>query len=83
MRPLASFAYDLLANVPIQTAYFDTDPSLNTSAIAAETPPFSWANSTMVNDKWGHPMKDYPGTDTFSQRWIVPLGTVAAHWESF
>jgi len=82
MRPLASFAYDLLANVPIQTAYFDTDPSLNTSAIAAETTPFSWSNSTMVNDKWGHPMKDYPDTKTFSQRWIVPLGTVASHWSS-
>jgi hypothetical protein len=80
LQPLDSFAYDLLANVPIQTAYFDTDPSLNTSAIAAETTPFSWSNSTIVNDRWDDPMVDYPGTDIFSQRWIVPLGNVASHW---
>lgn len=82
MKPLAGFAYDLLSTVvPIQTAYFDVDPDNNTSAIAAETTPFTWAASTMVNDKWSDPMEDYSDTSIFSQRWIVPLGGTASHWD--
>jgi hypothetical protein len=80
LTPLVSFANDLLAFVPIQTAYFDTDPDNNSSAIAAETMPFSWAGSTMENDEWANAMSDYPGTNLFSQRWIIPLGTLASHW---
>jgi hypothetical protein len=71
LEPLAPFASDLLSGVPIQTAYFDTDPDDNTSAIAAETTPFDWKTSTMANDRWNAPMKDYPNTKIFSQRWII------------
>ncbi len=80
MEPLASFAYDLLAKVPIQQAYFDTDPDNNTSAIAAEKSPFpGWAASVMENDRWRDPMEDNEDACTFTQRWIVPAGWVASH----
>lgn len=81
LQPLAGFAYDLKSGVPIQTAYFDVDPDNNTSAIASETSPFNWANSIMATDRWGNPGPDYSDTSIFSQRWIVPLGTVASHWD--
>ncbi len=82
MQPLASFAYDLMDSVPIQTAYFDTDPDWNTSAIAAEKFPFEgWANSTMVNDKWDDAVDDYEDTSIFTQRWIVSLGIISSHWD--
>jgi hypothetical protein len=82
MQPLASFAYDLMDSVPIQTAYFDTDPDWNTSAIAAEKFPFEgWANSTMVNDKWDAAVDDYEDTSIFTQRWIVSLGIISSHWD--
>jgi hypothetical protein len=55
LKPLSQFAADLMTGVPVQTVYFDVDPDNNSSAIAAETSPFSWANSTMANDKWTNP----------------------------
>lgn len=81
LQPLAGFAYDLKSGVPIQTAYFDVDPDNNSSAIASETSPFVWADSIMETDRWGHPGSDYSDTSIFSQRWIVPLGTVASYWD--
>jgi hypothetical protein len=78
LEPLDGFAADLLAGVPIQTAYFDTDPALNTSAIAAEDSPFTWAASTMANDRWDDALADVDDATLFSQRWIVPWG-VAQH----
>ena len=90
LKPLGSFANDLLAGVPVQSAYFDVDPDHNTSAIAAEKPAsfwskvtgqFDWADSTMVNDQWSKAMADNAGTDTFSMRWIVPYGGVASDWK--
>jgi hypothetical protein len=80
LKPLGTFASDLLNNVPIQCAYFDTDPNDNTSAIAAEQYPFTgWAASTMTNDKWRNPMGDNEDACVFTQRWIVPLGVEAYH----
>jgi hypothetical protein len=81
LQPLSGFAYDLKSGVPIQTAYFDVDPDNNTSAIASETSPFNWATSIMATDRWGNPGPDYSDTSIFSQRWIVPMGTVASHWD--
>lgn len=89
LQPLAGFAHDLMTGVPVQAAYFDVDPDRNTSAIAAEKPlsiwakimgQFDWSDSTMVNDKWTKPMPDNAGTNTFSMRWIVPVGTTASEW---
>lgn len=80
LEPLAPFANDLLAGVPIQTAYFDVDPANNSSAIAAEKQPFTWATSTMANDRWSSPMADYPNAKTFSERWILPYGKTAQAW---
>jgi hypothetical protein len=80
LKPLGGFASDLLNKVPIQCAYFDTDPIYNTSAIAAEKYPFpGWAASTMTNDKWRDPMGDNEDACVFTQRWIVPLGAEAFH----
>ena len=94
LKPLSGFANDLLIGVPIQTAYFDTDPDHNTSAIAAEKPldlwekltseltgGYDWSDSTMVNDRWDKAMADNPGTDTFTMRWILPYGGVASDWK--
>ena len=82
LEPLAGFALDLLAGVPIQTAYFDVDPDYNTSAIAAEDYPFpGWPASTMVNDEWDDAGPDHEDTSIFTQRWITPVGTVAEHWD--
>lgn len=69
-----TFAWDLLAGVPVQSAYFDLDPYQNSSAIAAETEPFSWSKSTMVNDTWNLPVTVPKSTQVFSHRWIVPTG---------
>jgi hypothetical protein len=71
LKPLKPFGFDMICGVPIQTAYFDTDPISNTSAIAAENTPFNWTTSTMVNDTWQSPMNVPAPTSTFSQRWIV------------
>ena len=60
----------MICGVPVQTAYFDTDPIGNTSAISAEGTPFFWATSTMANDTWLSPMNVPSSTDTFSLRWI-------------
>ena len=77
LKPLASFAYDLLAGVPIQRAYFDTDPKHNTSAIAAEKSPFpGWAASTMENDQWMNAMVDNEDACVFTMRWILPADGV-------
>lgn len=91
LKPLASFAYDLLNMVPIQAAYFDSDPDNNSSAIAAESPPtwwdkifgldHWWSTSTMLNDRWGLAVHANEGTDTFSMMWIRPYGDVRAQWE--
>jgi hypothetical protein len=78
LKSLAPFANNLLHGVPIQCAYFDTDPDRNTSAIAAEQHPFpGWAASTMVNDKWRAPMDDNEDTCSFTMRWILPLISTA------
>jgi len=74
LKPLEKFGYDLICGVPIQTAYFDTDPDQNSSAIAAEDTPFSWATSTMTTDNWLSPVSKPISTNTFSQRWIVSQG---------
>lgn len=71
LKPLTPFGFDLICGVPVQTAYFDTDPNSNSSAIAAEKTPFSWNTSTMVNDTWLSPVTVPSNTNTFSQRWIV------------
>ena len=82
LEPLTGFALDLLAGVPIQTAYFDVDPHFNTSAIAAENFEFpGWPASTMVNDAWDDAGPDHEDTSIFTQRWITPVGTVAEHWD--
>jgi hypothetical protein len=74
MKPVAGFANDLIAGVSIQTAFFDLNPDLNSSAIAAEKTPFEgWTNSIMVNDKWDDAGDDYEDTNTFTVRWIVSL----------
>jgi hypothetical protein len=74
VKDLHGFANALLMSVPIQTAYFDTDPDHNSSAIAAESAPtagaFHWGSSTMVNDRWGTPWPDAPNATYYSQRWI-------------
>lgn len=78
---LVGFAYDLIAGVPVQEAYFDVDPANNSSAIAAEADPFpGWANSTMVNDKWCQAGPDYEDTNIFSMRWITNVGTTQQAW---
>jgi hypothetical protein len=81
LSDLGDFALDLQNGVPVQEAYFNTDPWTNSSAIAAEKEPFTWGNSTMENDRWGDPVADIPGATIFSQRWIQDMGTVADHWE--
>lgn len=80
LKSLSQFASDLLNGVPVQTAYFDVDPDKNSSAIAAETSPFTWQASTMANDRWTNPMPDYKDTPIFSQRWIRKVGTLAQYW---
>jgi hypothetical protein len=78
MKPLADFANDLMSGVPIQCAYFDTDPDHNTSALAAERNPFpGWPASTMVNDRWRSPVADNPNASVFTMRWILPLSLSA------
>lgn len=76
LKPMEGFAMDLICGVPIQTAYFDakSDPDDNSSAIAAEHTGFSWANSTMVNDRWTQPVKVPAKATVFSERWIVSGG---------
>ena len=82
LKPLDTFAYDLLAGVPVQEAYFDTDPDMNSSAIAAEEYPFpGWAASTMVNDKWTDQQPDHQDASIFTQRWISIYGTDKDHWD--
>jgi len=85
VKPLAEFANDLLAGVPIQNAYFDFDPDHNTSAIAAEkwspSGTVDWPNSTMLKDKWNGALSDNVGTNTFSMKWIVPSGGQAQQEE--
>jgi hypothetical protein len=86
LKPLDQFAYDLIvgkSGVPIQTAYFDTDPDGNTSAFAAESDkgPFYWSNSVISQDRWLNPMPDYPETQRFSQRWVVPSGVNQWEWK--
>jgi len=76
LEPLEPFGFDLICGVPIQAAYFDTDPMTNSSAVAAESTPFSWATSTMVNDTWLAPVSVPSQADTFSQRWIVSTNVV-------
>ena len=72
LKDLSAFAYDLLAGVPIQTAYFDMDPASNSSAISAEA---DWSNSlkspdTMMYDSWTNPLQNNPGTHYFCERSI-------------
>lgn len=82
LKSLNQFAIDLMAGVPVQTAYFDVDPDNNSSAIAAEPYPFpGWSASTMANDKWTNQMTDNENTSIFSQRWIRNVGTTAQYWD--
>jgi hypothetical protein len=77
MKPLHTFAYDLLSGVPVQAAYFDTDPTTNSSAIAAESgesPSFDWSSSVMANDAWTNPTPDLDNASVYSMTWIVPAG---------
>lgn len=76
LKPLKDFGRDLICGVPVQTAYFDTDPISNTSAIAAENTPFSWPTSTMVKDTWLSPVSVPSATNIFSQRWIVQKNVI-------
>ena len=73
-KDLTHFSYSLLQHVPIQTAYFDTDPARNSSAIAAENQTCNGCNpswNTMNTDRWGTPVADPPAiTTAWSQRWI-------------
>ena len=76
---LTPFAYDLLAGVPIQSAYFDLQCENNTSAIAAEKSPFDWKTSTMATDRWDAPMADNVDTKVYSCRWITKSGFPTQH----
>lgn len=69
LKELVSFANDLLSGVSIQTAYFNTDPANNTSAISAECKSQNYIGSIekyllndsyMNNDTWTDPMEDIP-----------------------
>jgi hypothetical protein len=40
LKSLDTFAYDLTAGVPVQGAYFMTDPDNNSSAVSAECIPW-------------------------------------------
>lgn len=80
--PLTNFASDLLSGVTVQTAYFDTAPYHNVSAIAAEANDATWVTSTMANDKWIDAMEDNEDASVFSQRWVVTSwGTTLEQWD--
>jgi hypothetical protein len=87
--PLINFANDLLTGSPpdmppggdlIQSAYFDTAPYHNKSAIAAEEDDATWTTSTMNNDRWTDPVPDIEAATVFSQRWTVSLGVTDQQW---
>ena len=88
--PLINFANDLLTGSPlgstpgsdiIQTAYFDTAPYHNQSAVAAEEDDATWSTSTMVNDRWTAAVPDIEDANVFSQRWTVSLGVTVEQWD--
>lgn len=94
LTDLDGFAYDLLAGVPIQQAYFrKTDPDNNTSALSAECLPhdvpssghlsYIIENGYMNNDTWTDPMPDNHncrGRRIWYARWIRSSGTYAYDW---
>lgn len=93
LRGLDGFAYDLLAGVPIQQAYFQTDPAQNTSALSAECIPLDLPSSQrltyiiengyMNNDTWTQPIPDNhncQGRRIWYARWIRKNGTWAYDW---
>ncbi|MCK4420577.1 hypothetical protein KAW48_02175 [candidate division WOR-3 bacterium] len=71
LKELASFANNLMSGMPIQAAYFLTDPACNSSAISRECKSF-WSffkiwestshflrnHSYMNKDTWTNPMRD-------------------------
>lgn len=89
LKELVSFANDLLSGVSIQTAYFETDPANNTSAISAECKPHNYIggiekylsdDSYMNNDTWTNPMGDISnpafGNFFYYVKWIANDNTI-------
>lgn len=69
LTDLATFAYELTVGVPVQGAYFNTDPAKNSSAISAECIPWVYDllgleeyyltfDSYMNHDQWLNPKPD-------------------------
>ena len=97
LRDLSPFAYHLIAGMPVQAAYFLTDPANNTSAISAECKPWYRTRSNhlhnysyMNTDTWTNPKDDIYGCKgwwIFGDRfiwyvkWIRQVGTEAESWE--
>ena len=96
LTDLSSFAFDLLAGMPVQAAYFLTDPNHNSSAISAECydstlseADFLQNHSYMNTETWINPKpgtKDCLSSSGGSKRiwyskWIQSLGKEAENWQ--
>ena len=92
LRDLSPFADALKSGMPVQAAYFLTDPDANSSAISAEgfgnlIPDFTlfnWAlrNASYMNtDTWTSPKADLTDRpNLWYMKWIRPTGTTAGTW---
>lgn len=89
---LSSFASNLKAGIPIQAAYFLTDPAQNSAAISAECKPdgismedYLQHHSYMNKDTWTTPKADINNCDGqffWYVKWIRPEALEEEeHWE--
>jgi hypothetical protein len=78
MKDLQPFADALRAGVPVQAAYFLTDPASNSSAISAER---AGVTNFMDSDTWTAPQANISGKpNLWRSRWIRQVGTTADYW---